>query len=149
MKKRLFQTMSITQKIKDGLYAEAYMQLERNGFEFSLENLQKEAPKLGAAEYYTFLMFCISQEETPQVHKTICEVLRFTEAFFAPVNDLIYWHVMQSVAMFPIDTEVPKWILQVYGNGSYKPFTKEEMKIFAQKILKSEPNNEYALKILG
>lgn len=134
MKKRWFQAYDMAQKVKDGLYGEVYQQLELSGFTYSLQNLQKELPQLRSMEYYSFLMYCISKNETAQKHKTICEVLLFTEAFFMPVDDLVYWHVMQSIKMFAHDKEMPMWVINIFENRASSPFSKDEMKLFADMV---------------
>ena len=74
---------SLDKMIKERLYAEVYEVLATDNFVYSYENLQKAFPKADSMQYYCFLMYSISKEETPEKHLAVCNLLAFGEPLLA------------------------------------------------------------------
>ena len=76
---------------------------------------------------YAFMMFVISQEEDATKHITICNYLYFMNPYINGADQIIRWHVLRALEMFPQSISMIRcWAMSIYDGNPDCPFTDAE-----------------------
>ncbi len=134
--------------IKHGLYSKAYDIFESIAGGYTFDSILDTFPKLSTKEYYCYLMYAISRDETPDKHMTLCQILMFMKPFIDDDYSIIYWHIKRVINLFPEYIDIKIWVLDVFWGCPTSPLSDEEFYDFAKVILEFYPNNEVAIEIV-
>lgn len=134
--------------IKKGLYSKAYDIFESMGKMYTFDRVLDTFPKLSTKEYYCYLMYAISRNETPDKHMTLCQILMFMEPFVDDDYSMIYWHIKRVVNFFPEYIDIKIWAIDVFEGCPTSPLSDEEMYDFAKSILNFHPDCEVAIEVV-
>ena len=124
---------SLDKMIKERLYAEVYEVLATDNFVYSYENLQKAFPKADSMQYYCFLMYSISKEETPEKHLAVCNLLAFGEPLLDDIYTLINWHINRTLSLFPAFTPIKSFAVSVLQENPDDSLSKELIDEFEKR----------------
>ena len=109
-------------------------------YEFSFDHLSHDFPKVNSLTMYAFLMYVISQEESPDKHLAICNYLTFMDPYILGADALIRWHLIRALELDPENQEVLRWILFYDGNPDC-PFSQAQLEEY-RRTLKNIPLGE-------
>ena len=111
-----------------------YRDLSMVSYEFSFDHLSHDFPKVNSLTMYAFLMYVISQEESPDKHLTICNYLTFMEPTILGADTLIHWHLTRALELDPKNREVLRWILSVYDGNPDCPFSQAQLEEYRRTL---------------
>ena len=103
-------------------------------YEFSFDHLSHDFPKVNSLTMYAFLMYVISQEESPDKHLTICNYLTFMEPTILGADALIHWHLTRALELDPRNRDVLRWILSVYDGNPDCPFSQAQLEEYRRTL---------------
>lgn len=69
-------------KIKHGDFQFVYDELKKSDFEYTLENIEKEFSSVDNRDMFCYLLYLISNENTPKHTILLCDYLMYSGTFF-------------------------------------------------------------------
>ena len=127
----------INNQILSGDYEQAFMELENINYSYSIDDLQKDFPKIKNITLYSFLMYLLYKEERPIFHFSLCQLLMY-DPFFYNKNIAIYKHVMHCFEIAPYYTKLYQWVIDEYDGNPDSPFSLNEMELFKITIIQNQ-----------
>lgn len=108
-------------------FLKAYEYLKSLNYDFCFENITRDFKKVDSVTMYAFMMFVISQEEDATKHITICNYLYFMNPYINGADQIIRWHVLRALEMFPQSISmIHCWARSIYDGNPDCPFTDAE-----------------------
>ena len=139
---------SLDKMIKERLYAEVYEVLATDNFVYSYENLQKAFPKADSMQYYCFLMYSISKEETTEKHLAVCNLLAFGEPLLDDIYTLINWHINRTLSLFPAFTPIKSFAVYIFFHCPDSPISEGLLYEYALSVLQENPDDSLSKELI-
>ena len=130
------------------MYHDIYIQLEGKKYQYTLESLNKDFNDVDELNLYCYLIYVLSKQQTCEMSILICEYLMFLGTPFYDIYPVIRYHLDISLLASPNNLEILNWIASIFFEHPDSPYTDNELLDFAKIIIRAEPDNEQAKKIL-
>lgn len=117
-------------------YKELYELLEKENYEYSLENISRDFSKIESMNLYCYLLFVLSMQRTPKICLLICDFLMFQDTWFSDIFPLIKWLLDLALEYDSNNLDVKEWILSVFWESPDSPYSVDEL----YEMMKSLPN---------
>lgn len=115
-------------------FHDAYRELARDAYIFSFDHLSHDFPNVNSLTMYAFLMYAISQQESPDKHRAICNYLYFMDPYIVGADSLIRWHLTRILELDPGNREALSWVLSVYDGNPDCPFSQAQLEEYRQTL---------------
>ena len=80
----------IIKQCKNGNYNSVYETLKLKNYEYTLDKFENDFSSLKSYEKYSYLIYLLSRENTPQNAILLCDVLLYTDTFFFDIHPVIH-----------------------------------------------------------
>lgn len=117
-------------KIKHGDYQFVYDELKKAGFDYTLDNLEREFSSVDSRDMFCYLLYLISNENTPANTILLCDYLVYSETFFYNRETVIRYLLDNCLMKNGNDITLIEWILSVYEYNPSSPYSEEEIAEF-------------------
>ena len=124
----------IIKQWKNGNYNYVYETLKLKNYDYTLDNLEKDFSSIKSKDKYSYLIYLLSKENTPQNVILLCDTLLYTDTFFFDIHPVIYMFLQQSLILHPFDISILKWIISVYDNHPDSSFSHEVINTYKNKL---------------
>ena len=115
-------------------FLKAYEHLKSLNYDFCFENTARDFKKVNSVTMYAFMMFVISQEDATK-HMTICNYLYFMNPYISGADQIIRWHILRALEMFPQSASMIRcWVMSIYDGNPDCPFTDVELQKIKSKV---------------
>lgn len=118
----------INKLMKQHYFRILYEMLNKNGYEYSIENFASDFKRNSSMDKFLYLIYLISREKTVKNILLLCDFLMFTDTFFYDIHPVIYDYLCQALILFPNDKELAEWIVSVYEGHPDSPFGSDKIK---------------------
>mgnify|MGYP000152226528 CR=1 FL=1 len=111
---------------------------------------KKAFPKADSMQYYCFLMYSISKEETPEKHLAVCNLLAFGEPLLDDIYTLINWHINRTLSLFPA-FYTNKVVLQsiLFFHCPDSPISEGLLYEYALSVLQENPDDSLSKELIN
>lgn len=117
-------------KIKHGDYQFVYDELKNAGFDYTLDNLEREFSSVDDRDMFCYLLYLISNENTPANTILLCDYLVYSETFFYNRETVIRYLLDNCLMKNGNDITLIEWILSIYEYNPSSPYSEEEIAEF-------------------
>lgn len=110
-------------------YNYVYTNLQKMGYSYILDNFERDFKKIKSEDRFSYLIYLLSKEYTPQHVILLCDLLMFTDMFFYYIHPVINMFLQQALLVFPNDKLLLQWIACNYEGHPDSPFSKDEIEV--------------------
>lgn len=108
-------------------YNYVYTNLHKMGYSYTLDNFDRDFKKIKSEDRFSYLIYLLSKEYTPQNVILLCDLLTFTDTFFYDIHPVIHMFLKQALLEFPSDKLLLQWISCNYEGHPDSPFSKDKI----------------------
>lgn len=117
-------------KIKHGDFQFVYDELKKSDFEYTLENIEKEFSSVDNRDMFCYLLYLISNENTPKYTILLCDYLMYSGTFFYNRETVIRYLLDNCLVKNGNDITLIEWILSMYEYNPDSPYNEKEIANF-------------------
>lgn len=107
-----------------------YDELKKADFDYTLDNLEREFSSVDGRDMFCYLLYLISNENTPANTILLCDYLVYSETFFYNRETVIRYLLDNCLMKNGNDITLIEWILSVYEYNPSSPYSEEEIAEF-------------------
>lgn len=130
------------------MYHDVYIQLEEKKYSYTLEALCEDFSNVDELNLYCYLIYVLSKKQTCKMSLLICDYLMFLGTPFYDIYPVIRYHLDIALLASPNNLEILNWIVSMFFEHPDSPYTDNELLNLAKNIIRAEPDNKQAKKIL-
>lgn len=117
-------------KIKHGDFQFVYDELKKSDFEYTLENIEKEFSSVDNRDMFCYLLYVVSNENTPKHTILLCDYLMYSGTFFYNREMVIRYLLDNCLVKNGNDISLIEWILSIYEYNPDSPYNEKEIANF-------------------
>lgn len=117
-------------KIKHGDFQFVYDELKKSDFEYTLENIEKEFSSVDNRDMFCYLLYVVSNENTPKHTILLCDYLMYSGTFFYNRETVIRYLFDNCLVKNSNDITLIEWILSMYEYNPDSPYNEKEIANF-------------------
>ena len=117
-------------KIKHGDFQFVYDELKKSDFEYTLENIEKEFSSVDNRDMFCYLLYVVSNENTPKHTILLCDYLMYSGTFFYNRETVIRYLLDNCLVKNGNDITLIEWILSMYEYNPDSPYNEKEIANF-------------------
>lgn len=123
-------------------YSELYELLEKENYEYSLENISRDFSNKESMNLYCYLLYVLSIRRTSEIYLLICDFLMFQDTWFSDIFPMIKWILDSALEQETDNSDIKEWILSVFFENPDSPYTAEELYEIKNSVEKTRNGNQ-------
>lgn len=115
-------------------YDSIYSTLKQTGYDYTIDNLERDFWKIPSIEKFCYLIYLLSKDYSVKNTILVCDFLMYTDTFFYNIHPVVRMITLQALEMYPTDCVLLKWIVSNYENHPDSPYKEAEIIAFKERL---------------